>query len=172
MIRKGDWVTFPAEVYDRVMAHARAVEEMNRRARVKSRKMNAKKSDQECDIQGFLGEYAFAMMTGLPFDSSVTPRSKSQGTDDGDFVLPCGKTIDVKTRGRRFYHLLVPADHPLIVDIYVCMSVEGNRAWFEGAYDAPATHDIPPRVYPDRIMNHVVDNHLLKTFEELGVDIG
>lgn len=172
MIRKGDWVTFPAEVYDRVMAHARAVEEMNRRKRVRSKKISKKESDIAIDVRGFLGEFAFAMMTGLPFDSSVTPRSKKDGTDDGDFTLQSGLTIDVKARARRNYALIVPEGTPCIVDIYVSIAVEGNSAWFQGAYDAPSVHEIHPRPWPGRTPNHIVEVHNLKELDELGVFLG
>lgn len=87
-----------------------------------------KQSPYEIDIDGVVGELAFAKMANLCPDLTVGPRSGG-----ADLINRNGKTIDVKTTRHKNGRLLATpkkADKPC--DIYVLMIVDDDSATFAG----------------------------------------
>lgn len=80
---------------------------------------------------GALGELLFAeaIPEAKPVIQSELP-SKADGTDAGDFILPDGRVIDVKTTHHYHGHLLVT--NPGIADLFVLAIVCGRAGRIAG----------------------------------------
>lgn len=126
-------------------------------------------TDLSVNIDGAIGEVAFAKLTGLPRDKTTHVRSNQRGTDLGDFTLPDGRVVNVKASRCEFPRLLVKASTQCLCDIYCQLEyrVEDGRVFFRGLYDARSVHARKARPFPKEIINHVVEGHELMSLADL-----
>ena len=76
---------------------------------------------KDYQLIGLSGELAFSVFSGIEVNMTLSP-----GGDKGiDFVLPNGKTVDVKTAKKAFY-LIHEASKALRADIYVLAQYNEN----------------------------------------------
>jgi len=86
-------------------------------------------------LDGCAAEWCFGRMAGLDPDRTTDPRSKANGTDRGDYVLPDGSTLDVKATFRSNGQLIAPVryDNPRTAEIAALMVGTFPRFEFRGA---------------------------------------
>lgn len=88
----------------------------------------------EAELIGMAGEAAFALATGLWWDSACL-----DGRDPGyDFRLPDGRTVDVKARSSSRADLTVSPRYPVSADVIV-LATPLNGRWERGQ-PADAAH--------------------------------
>lgn len=81
------------------------------------------------DLVGVVAEAELAKLLGLPFQGDVGTR----GDPGYDFILPDGRTLDVKGTERVNGNLIVPAMErkPLVADLYALAIVDTNKGTAE-----------------------------------------
>lgn len=116
------------------------------------------------ELVGLAGEQAFSVFSGLPVDISVKP----SGDNGIDFILPGGKTVDVKM-ARKAYNLLHEANKPLRADIYVLARYndETKSATLLGWIEKSVLENAPVKDFGYGIENRYVSANVLHKMDTL-----
>jgi hypothetical protein len=96
---------------------------------------NAKVGDQsneETDLEGFASEMAFGKIFNIYPDFLIQPKKAQFGEDDGDFVLPSRKRVDVKSTKHKDGRLICVPWKEHTCDYYCLMVGEFPTYTFKG----------------------------------------
>lgn len=140
MIKKGTTVTLTIDEQIHADFVGKKRQENNEQKNTYNQRVNTDRDDEELNVQGSRGEFAFCKLFNLFPDMNINTRTMKE--DNGDALLD-GKVVDVKTGKRDWGGLLIPLKHRNKTSIYAyaLMTGEDDTYTFRGFYLGKDAYD-------------------------------
>ena len=131
-------------------AIAGARNQLNHEAGVEDKRVGTVFNDEQINLNGFGGEFAFCKLFNLFPDFTLEPRGAD--TDTGDATLPSGHTVDVKTTVYTEGKLMAAPSEKTNHDVYALMTGGFSSYTFRGFIATKTLHTdafLRPSLNPD-----------------------